>query len=556
MRALSKSSVCAFAVFGVLSFLYFGLPIAAHPGRMVVGSINDPKLFIWMFAWWPHAIVHGENPLVTHVIWAPSGYDLAWATSIPALALAFWPLTALAGPVVTYNVVAILLPALAAWAVFLLCRYLTKAFWPSLFGGYLFGFSSYMLGHEEGHVNLTAVFLLPLMALVIVRALRGELDYRGLALRLGPLLGVQLWIATETFATLTLGLLVAFPLAFALVPAARLRLRSIAMPIGVAYVVGALLASPLLYYVLTDFVSRQFTRAGAFNADAANLVVPTRTTALAGQSAGAISDHFYGNELEQTAYLGAPLLLLLGLFFWERRRDPPARFLLAGFVAAIVLAFGAKLWVVGHPVMGMPWSLVDGLPVLNNIYPGRFTLYATLVAAVAAALWTAARRAPRWLRFALPYLVIVSLVPNTGKHHWDEKLQIPSFFATDEYKRCLTPGENVLVLPYGYQGSSTLWQALTDFRFRMPGGDVGDQIPPPFRTATVQALDADLIPPGRGGDILDLARAKGATAILVDPGDSVPWRELVDFAGAPQSVGGLLLYRLGNPAPGVRCRAD
>src|SRR5690348_7665275 len=101
MRALSKSSVCAFTVFGLLSFLYFGLPIAAHPRRMVIGSVNDPKLFAWMFAWWPHAIVHGENPLVTHVIWAPSGYDLVWATSIPALALAFWPLTALAGPIVT-----------------------------------------------------------------------------------------------------------------------------------------------------------------------------------------------------------------------------------------------------------------------------------------------------------------------------------------------------------------------------------------------------------------------------------------------------------------------
>lgn len=545
----SKSSAFALAAFGVLSFLYFGLPVAAHPGRVVVGSINDPKLFIWMFAWWPHAIAHGQNPFVTHVIWAPSGYDLVWATSIPALALVFWPVTALAGPAVTYNVVAILLPALAAWTAFLLCRYLTRRVWPSLFGGYVFGFSSYMLGHEVGHVNLTAVFLLPLMALVLVRAVRRELDGRGLALRLGPMLGVQLLISTETSATLTIALLLAAALACALVPAARRRLRALAPAVAAAYAVGAVIASPLLYYVLTDFVSGEFTRASLFHLDAANLVVPTHTTAVAGDASARISDHYYGNESEETGYLGLPLLVLLGLFAWERRRDRVARFLLAGFVVAILLAFGGKLWVEGHVVVGMPWSLVDGLPVFNNIYPARFVLYATLVAAVVATLWTATSLSPRWLRVALPYLVIASLVPNTGKHHWDEKLQLPPFITAGDYKRCLTPGENVLVLPYGYMGSSTLWQALTDFRFRMPGGEVGDQIPPQFRTPAVLALGADLIPPNRGADIRELARAKGATAILVDPADGVPWREIVDFAGPPRNVGGLLLYRLGAPAP-------
>jgi hypothetical protein len=543
-----KSSASALAAFVVLSFLYFGLPVAAHPGRVVVGSINDPKLFIWMFAWWPHAIVHGQNPFVTHAIWAPSGYDLVWATSIPALALVFWPLTALAGPVVTYNVVAILLPALAAWTAYLLCRYLTRAFWPSLFGGYVFGFSSYMLGHEEGHLNLTAVFLVPLMVLAIVRALRDELDRRGLALRLGPMLGVQLLISTETSATFTIALLLAAALAFGLVPAARRRLVAMAPSVGAAYLVGAFVASALLYYALTDFVSEEFTRASLFHLDAANLVVPTHTTAVAGDVSARISDHYYSTEPEETGYLGIPLLALFGLYAWERRRDRIARFLVAGLLVAIVLALGSKLWVEGHGTIAMPWTLVDGLPVFDNIYPARFTLYATLAAAVVAALWTATSTSPRWLRIALPYLVIAALVPNTGKHHWDEKLQVPRFIAAGDYKRCLAPGENVLVLPYGYMGNSTLWQALAGFRFRMPGGEVGDQIPRPFRTPAVLALGSDLIPPNRGADIRDLARAKGATAILVDPSDSVPWQELVDFAGQPKRVGGLLLYRLGKPA--------
>ena len=37
--------------------------------------------------------------------------------------------------------------------------------WASVIGGYVFGFSSYMIGHQAaGHLNLTGVFLIPLVA--------------------------------------------------------------------------------------------------------------------------------------------------------------------------------------------------------------------------------------------------------------------------------------------------------------------------------------------------------------------------------------------------------
>ena len=79
----------------------------AHPGRGYVGTGVDPQIPIWMLAWWPHAILHGQNPIVTHAIWAPDGVDLAWVTSIPAVALAFAPLTLAAGPVASFNVAAL-----------------------------------------------------------------------------------------------------------------------------------------------------------------------------------------------------------------------------------------------------------------------------------------------------------------------------------------------------------------------------------------------------------------------------------------------------------------
>ena len=178
------SSFAALLGYCAVSFLYFGLRLLS--GGQYVGPRDDPQIFIWSFAWLPHAILHGENPLITHAIWAPSGVNLTWTTFVPGLALLFAPLTLTLGAVASYNVAVVLIPAVSAWTAFLLCRHLTRALWPSLVGGFLFGFSSYMLGQQQGHTHMSTVFLLPLVALVVLRFLEGELDGRGVVLRLAP----------------------------------------------------------------------------------------------------------------------------------------------------------------------------------------------------------------------------------------------------------------------------------------------------------------------------------------------------------------------------------
>src|SRR5437868_8822568 len=158
----------------------------------MLGSGPDPEIFVWSFAWWQRALAAGENPFVSHAVYASDGINLAWATTVPGLAVPFAPLTSLVGPVASYNVAALLLPAFAAWTAFLLCRYLTGSLWASLAGGYLFGFSSYMLAEvDAGHLNFTSVFLLPLVALALLQYVDGHIGGRALALRFGVLLGWQ-----------------------------------------------------------------------------------------------------------------------------------------------------------------------------------------------------------------------------------------------------------------------------------------------------------------------------------------------------------------------------
>jgi len=112
-----------------------------------ISSISD----VWGNIAGPHRLYMGpgvvallpappSKSVLPHVVFAPAGYNLAWATGIPGPSLLAYPITRWFGPVVAYNVLWLLAPASAAGAAFLLCRHITGRFWPALLGGYVFGF--------------------------------------------------------------------------------------------------------------------------------------------------------------------------------------------------------------------------------------------------------------------------------------------------------------------------------------------------------------------------------------------------------------------------------
>jgi hypothetical protein len=498
-----------------ISFLYFGLRVAEHPGRLLIGIGGDPQIFVWSIAWWPHAILHGTNPFVSHAIWAPDGLNLAWTTSIPGVAVAVAPLTLLFGPVVAYNVAAILLPALAAWTAFLLCRHLTGSLWPSLAGGYLFGFSSYMLGQELGHVHMTAVFLVPLVALVALRYVEGELGAAGFAWRLGALLGAQLYLSTEVFFTISLALAVGVALAWLIVPETRARLSGLARPVLGGYAIAAAIGSPLLAYALSDFETGTLNPPKDFSADLLNFVVPTRLVAIGGGTAASLVDRFPAFDSERGAYLGLPVLLIAAWFAWSDRHRPGARFLTAALLVSIAAALGTSLWVGGHRVTPLPWDLLSRLPLFDNVLPVRLALFTSLAAAVIVALWSADPSRQRWLRTLLPVLAVLALLPTLRQADWRSHPDRPEFFAHPELvKACLPPNENVLIYPYGYRDSSMLWQAENDFYFRMAEGYLRPDTPDSFAhfPAVYKTLNGG--PDPTVPEILGLAIAKDVARIL------------------------------------------
>jgi hypothetical protein len=537
------SSGVALAAYAGISVLYFGLRVASHPGRELIGTGVDPEIFIWSLAWWPHAVLHGQNPIVSHVIWSPVGANLAWASSIPGLALLAAPLTLLAGPTASYNVLAVLLPALAAWTAFVLCRHLTGSFWASLTGGYLFGFSSYMLGQTEGHMHMTSVCLVPLVALVLLRYVEESLSGRRLVLSLGVLLALQISFSTEVFFTLTLATVAALAVAFAIVPAARPRLRCLPGPLAGAYAVAAVLTSPLLAYALLHFQG-SINKPSDFPADLLNIVVPTQLTWANLGWARTISGHFRSNPAEAGAYLGLPVLAIVGWFAWAQRRRPAARFLVAALALGMFVELGTQLEINGHRYAMLPWHLIARLPAFDNTLPVRFSMYVALAAAVAVALWASSGAVPLLVRIPLTALAAVAIVPDLRLGVWHELPVRPSFFTAGTYRACFQPDENVMMLPFPSAGDAMLWQAEAGFGFRMANGNLS---PSPPSGVPDRGYVLDLIADNPQDDwrpLIQWARVQHVTTIVVDARRSVPWTTLLAPVTHPTELGGVYLYSL------------
>ena len=459
----------ALLAYGGLSLAMFGPWIL---GRMstwfLSASTQDGSIFVWMFRWWPHAITHGINPLHTTVAWAPTGINLAWVTSVPLPAVALSPVTAVSGPFFSFNLVELAAPVLAAWTAYLLCRHLVGAFLPALAGGFFFGFSPYLIDEfGMGHPNLSLVFLVPLAAYLVVRLLDGSLPARLVIPLLGVVLGAQLYISTETFATLTLMGALFGLIGLAAGPVWRHRLRAAIGPVAGAYAVAAVLGIPLFYAAAAwprpykPILFATIGHGAQSGNDLLRYLIPGQFTLLWDGS------HWggYGNPW----YLGVPLIALLVVFAVTERGRRSTWLLIAGLLVTLVLSVGDTLAVFGAHIL--PWRLAAALPLLSSAQPGRLVVYAFLLIAVIMARWLARPRRPA-LRWALAAAAALLILPNFPANVWASRVPVPAFLTQGIYHRYLRPGETVWVVD-PHHDRQMIWQARTGFSFRLAGGFFG-----------------------------------------------------------------------------------
>jgi len=533
------------------------------PGGRGYG-VSDATLFTWYIGWVPHAIGHGMNPFVTDMINAPDGVNILWSTPVVLLAILIAPVTVLAGPVVALNTLLTLAPAVSATAMYGAARRWTGV-GPAAVAGLIYGFSPYVVGASLGHLHLTFAPFPPLLLVLLhdflVRAPRPDTRAVGRwargARRTGLLLGLavtaQALISEELLATSALvGALGLLVLAARYPSEAREKAGQLARMLGwCALAAGVLLAGPLAVQFLGPYrVHGAIQPHDVAVADLFTFVVPTPMQWLAPNRALEHSLGFTGNAVEVSGYLGVPLMLLLAALAVRLRREPLIQVLTPMFVIVALFSLGGHLHVDGRITsVPLPWLLVERLPVLGSALASRLSLYLTMFAGLAVAVWLEQVRARPWQRRAgAAAVVAVALLPLVPASLHAREMRTPEFFTTAAVD-VIPSGSMVLVAPYPRPDvpAAMLWQAQAGYRFRLPGcyctvpGPDGKAQfhgdPSPLTTALLR-VEAGTLTPREALVLPGLREAYAALhpdAVIVGPTDN--------HAGLIELVSGLTGHR-------------
>ena len=514
--------------------------------QLIAAGDTDPSAVLWFLVWWPHALTDGLNPLVSSQINPPGGYNLTWTTPMLAPSLLLAPVTAAFGPVVSYNVLGILSPAVSAFAGYALCRHLTGRAAPSLLAGYVFGFSPFVLGEARGHVLFLLLAMLPLVVLLVIRGMEGSIGTRRLVAGLTAALTFQFLTAVEVFAMGTVfGGAILVGLAV-LAPSARAAVLRVARPLAAAYALTVVLVSPYLFYMLfRDHVEPTQADPDVFSSDALSFVVPTGLERLGRrQFAGAAAtfDQIGGFGGSGVAYVGVPLLVIVLVFAVQRWSRLSTRVAVLSFAGIALAALGPRLRIANLETVWLPWEAITHLPLLGKALPYRFSAFMFLALAVILALWLSDR--PSLGRWAAALAGVALLLPNLGQGKWETDIRTPAFFADGLHRRELSPRDRVLVVPY--YGVGVRGHALADMRFKMAVAYLGaiperDQIDP-----ALNMIYTGRLRPGYPAAIRSFVDRHGITAIVVRAAEAPPLHPMFASLGgpAPREAGGVWVYRI------------
>jgi hypothetical protein len=443
--------------FLLLSLAFYRPPAAPSAGAEFFGGGQDPGLIVWLLNWWSFALTHGLTPVSTVMVDAPAGMNTVWTTSVPALGLGLAPLIRLCGALPVYNALMGMASPLAGFATYLAARELTARRAPAIAGGLLFALMPYQAGQAIGHLHLCFSAAVPLSLFLVLRAHHQAWPRWRLACGLGGLLAIEFGISQELCATLVLAWILTGGLLAWRYPPARAACASVAPEFAAALGIAAVLTAPLLWQMARFYGASlgELVDPVRFSSDLLEFVVPSPLIWWGGQSATFISHHFTGNYTEQSAYLGVPLIFLLGAI---ARHPGVGRIAVMAVLGAATLSLGPFLQVAGLAVSTAPWLAAYHLPLLHDMLPARFSIYIDLAAALAVACWLC--RPGLW-RFGVVALCALPILPAPAADRAWVHLTLPPAIAA------LPPGTNLTILPLF--GQEMGLQYLAGMRFKLVG---------------------------------------------------------------------------------------
>ncbi len=402
----------------LLGYVALGVVVTWPRATYLAGRLpntRDQAAYTWDMWWMARQAEHFANPFYTHQIIAPVGAPLSYHALMPLAGLIMMPITIIAGPAFSVNLLSVFVPGLTCYAMYRAAR-----LWLPPVGafasGAFFGLSSMLTWRAWFHLNIAAgALFLPITLETAVRLRRDPSP--GRAALLGLVIGLCLLVDTESA---VLAVVVA---AAVLMPwlVSRPRLGTLSQ-LGLTAATGLLVASPLAIAMvrqasaLSPNPAKLATDYVTYGVALPQMFAPSpRVAAFGLHELGAIFYHGITSEGMPTFGVMVTALALLGaVLYWRQRRT---WIWLVLWLGMSVLALGPVLYLGTHPYAPLPvrdhgttlsqllpYTWFVRLPGLSGFREAnRFTPLALLPAALlagSAVAWIRTRFTPALLLVA------------------------------------------------------------------------------------------------------------------------------------------------------------
>lgn len=468
----------------VLSFVLLGFWVTArlwlHPDAGLRDNATDQAQFEWMLAHGARVVTEFRYPFFSYQMNVPDGVNLMANTSTLGITIPMAPITLLLGPHAAFTVFLTGALILTPIAWYLLFRRWFTSHVAAWVGAVFCGFSPGMVSHANGHPNIVAQFLIPL---IIWRVLR--LADPGRWLRNGVLLALvivfQAFINLEILLLTAVGLGLTLGILVLVRPALRQNWRPFLAGLAVAAVLAlAFLAYPLYVQFFGPNTYQGLSRTiRGYRADLAAYVAFSRES-IAGDVSSA--KRLAQNASEENAFFGWPLVLLVAALVWWLRRRPVVIALAGTGLLFALVSLGRTVYFDGHDTgIPAPWGLLEKLPILHSVVPTRWALAITPVVGVLLAyacqhVADLARQYPAGagqIRFAAVTAYAMALVPVAPTPLPVTGIApTPAFVTSGQWRGYLAGGRSLVTLPLPYDryADPLRWSAQTGLEMPIARG--------------------------------------------------------------------------------------
>lgn len=171
MPSRKKEGLLAFSLYLLMASV-MTWPLLGRLATHLPMGVNDLWQNYWNLWWWKRAVLLGQSPYTTDMLFYPEGTPLGLHTHSPATMLLTLPINALFGMAPAYNLAVFFGFVLAAFGSYLLAREYTRSTPAAILAGIVAAYFPQHVEQSLEHLNLASYWALPLFLWALVRTVR------------------------------------------------------------------------------------------------------------------------------------------------------------------------------------------------------------------------------------------------------------------------------------------------------------------------------------------------------------------------------------------------